>query len=59
MDLVDLVNLYTYNLHGSDAADQLLQQSSVAVGELADALSEKLLLVHGEPVAVPTFEQTG
>lgn len=50
--------IWTYNLYGSDASHQLLQQRNVAVGELADALSDELLLVDGEAVGVPTLQQT-
>lgn len=52
------VFVQTHNLHGSDTPHQLLQQSDVAVGKLADALSDKLLLVHGEAVGVSTLQQT-
>lgn len=50
--------VWTHDLYGSDAAHQLLQQCDVAVGELADALSDELLLVDGEAVGVPTLQQT-
>lgn len=50
--------IQTHNLHRSDTPHQLLQQSDVTVRKLADALSDKLLLVHGEAVALPTLQQT-
>lgn len=49
--------IWTYDLHGSDASHQLLQQSDIAVGKLADALSDELLLVHGEAIGLPTLQQ--
>ncbi len=53
-----LKTILTHNLHRSDTPHQLLQQRRVTVRELADALSDKLLLVHREAVAVPTLQQT-
>lgn len=48
----------TYNLHRSYTPNQLLQQSCVTVRKLANALSDKLLLVDGEAVALPALQQT-
>lgn len=50
--------LQTHNLDRSDTPHQLLQQSGVTVRKLADALSDKLLLKHGEAIAVSTLQQT-